>query len=485
MLRPPQLKVEGVLTPVGDKPLTSTDVHQLVYSTLSDQQAKTFEATSELNMALRVQGTGRFRINVFRQMGEIALVARYINAEVPSIESLGLPSLLKDLVMEPRGLILLVGGTGTGKSTTLASMIDYRNSHTTGHILSIEDPVEFVHPHKKSLVNQREVGLDTESYAVALKNAMREAPDVILIGEIRDAETMKSAIAYSETGHLCLSTLHANNANQAIDRVLNFFPEDAHQQTLQDLSLNLRAIVSQRLPRGRRGKRVAAIEVMLNTPYISDLVAKGEVSKIREAMHQSRELGCQTFDDALFDLVEAGKLTEDEALRHADSRTNLSLRFKLEGRHASSKTSLKKDVAYAKFVDFDRYQSYRVRRVNVSEDCMDRAPLLEESLHVVLNEKGLTEDEDNPDLEVQYVFTSHPLDALTLKDIDNPVTAAIDVESDLRRHGVLKIVLADIRTHKAVWRVTASRELALKPRTQAQFNNDTGYLFSEYPPEQD
>jgi twitching motility protein PilU len=480
---PPQIKVEGILVPLGSEALSSSRVYELVYSILSDAQTRTFEATSELNMALRIKGIGRFRVNVFRQMSEVALVARYINSNVPSIADLGLPAQLQDLVMEPRGLILLVGGTGTGKSTTLASMIDYRNSNKTGHILSIEDPVEFVHAHKMSLVNQREVGLDTESYAVALKNAMREAPDVILIGEIRDAETMKSAITYSETGHLCLSTLHANNANQAIDRILNFFPDDAHKQTLLDLSLNLRAIVSQRLPRGTRGKRVAAIEVMLNTPYISDLISKGDVTKIKEAMIQARELGCQTFDDALFDLVEAGKLSDEEALRHADSRTNLALRFKLEGKHAASEVTIKKDIAYAKFIDFTNYKSYRIRRINVSDDCADRAGLLDESLRVAMFAKGLAEDENQPDLELQYVFTSHPLDALKLQEIENPVSAGIDVKSELRRHGVIKINLADMHTSKAVWRVTASRELALKPRSQAQFNKDTAYLFSEFPPE--
>lgn len=325
------LKIEGEVVPVSDGRLSSSQVNALVFSVLDDEQIVTFETCSELNAALRVEGIGRFRLNVFRQMGEIALVARHIKHELPSIDELGLPSLLHELIMEPRGLILLVGGTCTGKSTTLAAMIDYRNTHKTGHILTIEDPVEFVHEHKKSLVNQREIGLDTESYAVALKNAMREAPDVIVIGEIRDSETMKSAISYAETGHLCLSTLHANNANQAIDRIVNFFPEEAHRQLLQDLSLNLRAVISQRLPRDKKGKRVAAVEVMINTPYISDLIAKGDVGRIREAMIQAHESGCQTFDDELFQLVKSKRLSKDEALQNADSRNNLSLRFRLAG----------------------------------------------------------------------------------------------------------------------------------------------------------
>jgi twitching motility protein PilU len=480
---PAYFKIEGKTKAFSHERLSSTQVHNLVYSILNDNQTRIFESTSELNMALRIANLGRFRVNVFRQMGEIALVARHIKAEIPSIKALGLPSLLEGLILEQRGLILLVGGTGTGKSTTLASMIDYRNSNNSGHILTIEDPVEFVHEHKKSLVNQREVGLDTESYEVALKNAMREAPDVIMIGEIRDMETMKSALSYAETGHLCVSTLHANNANQAIDRILNFFPEEAHKQALQDLSLNLRAVVSQRLPKGTHGKRVAAIEVMLNTPYISNLIAKGDIVKIKEAMLQARELGCKTFDDALFDLVQEGKIAEDEALLNADSKTNLTLRFKLEGRHAESSIMIKKDVAYAKFVDFEQFTNYRIKRVNVDKDITDRADLWEDAIRHVMFQKGLREENEAPDLEIQYVFNAKNIKEKMLGDIEEAVASQIDIRQECKKHGVLKINIVNLYNNKAVWQVTASRELAVDPRPQSQMNREAEYLFDEFPPE--
>ncbi|PCJ93544.1 MAG: hypothetical protein COA46_00390 [Porticoccaceae bacterium] len=480
---PAYIKVEGELTAISPDPLSSSQVHELVYAMLSDEQMRLFEETSELNIALRVQTVGRFRINVFRQMGSIALVARHIQSQIPSLESLGLPVILKELIMVPRGLVLLVGGTGTGKSTTLASMIDYRNSHKTGHILTIEDPVEFVHEHKKSLVNQREVGLDTDSYSIALKNAMREAPDVILIGEIRDQETMKSAMAYAETGHLCISTLHANNANQAIDRILNFFPDEAHKQLLQDLSLNLRAVVSQRLPIGVSGKRIAAVEVMLNTPYISDLIAKAKIDKIKEAMIQSTELGCQTFDGELFELVQQGKIDEDEALKNADSRNNLMLRFKLEGRHVESKLSITKDVAYAKFIQFDDYKSYRLKCVSASDDLQDRVSKLDESFRHAFFQKGLREDLENPDLEIQYVISSKTMESLSLKEIESPVSSEVDVEKNCQKqHGIIRLNMVDRAQKKTVWQVRASREIAMQPNSQSVMNRDAEFLFEEFPP---
>jgi twitching motility protein PilU len=477
---PVQIKIEGNMSPVNSDILNSEDVHNLVYSILSKAQITSFESTSELNMALRVEGIGRFRINVFRQMGEIALVARHITASIPSIQKLGLPQILEELIMEPRGLLLMVGGTGTGKSTSLASMIDYRNQRQTGHILSIEDPVEFVHQHKMSLVNQREVGLDTESYQSALKNAMREAPDVIMIGEIRDMETMKSAIAYSETGHLCVSTLHANNANQAIDRVINFFPQSAHRQLLLDLSLNLRAIVSQRLPRGVQGKRIAAVEVMLNTPYVSDLIQKSEIGKLKDAMQKSRILGSQTFDDALFDLVEQGKLDIKEALAHADSKNDLSLRFRLDG--MGSKSKIKMDVAYSKSVDFSHYHTYRIKQVSIDRKFSDRAELIENSIRSAMRKKNLQESLDGADIEIQYVFIPQPSAGKKLKEIKNPVSSGIDINMDLKTHGLLRVTLVDIEKKKPIWQVSASRELAVQPRSQADMNKDADYLFSEYPP---
>lgn len=326
---PPHIKIEGVTKPVGQAKILPDQMTEIAYSVMNDNQIKDFEQAKELDMALSVGTVGRFRLNFFRQRGQVAMVVRYIKGVIPSIEELDLPPVLKDLVMKMRGLILIVGATGSGKSTTLASMIDYRNQHSQGHILTIEDPIEFMHKHKKSIVNQREVGLDTHNYANALKNAMREAPDVILIGEVRDRATMQHAISYAETGHLCLTTLHANNANQALDRIINFFPEDAKQQLLQDLSLNLRGIISQRLIPGVKNHRVAAVEVLINSPYISDLIEKGKVDEIKEVMARSGDLKMQTFDQALFDLYSAGKIDKEEAIRNADSANNVRLKIKM------------------------------------------------------------------------------------------------------------------------------------------------------------
>ncbi len=327
----PNIKIQGKVSPVGSQVLQPGEIKQLAYSLMSDKQQREFEANLEANFSITHANAGRFRINVYVQRGEVGMVIRYIRSMIPQLEELGLPPVLKQLVMEPRGLILVVGATGSGKSTTLASMLDYRNASVTGHILTIEEPIEFFHPHRKSVVDQREVGLDTHSYANALKNAMREAPDVIMIGEIRDRETMQMAMAYAETGHLCLSTLHANNASQTLDRILNFFPESAHRQLLLDLSLNLRAVISQRLVRGIGGKRHAAVEVMLRSAYIVELIEKGDIWALREAMEKVHVEGAQTFDQALYLMYKQGLITLEEALANADSRTNLSLKIRLEG----------------------------------------------------------------------------------------------------------------------------------------------------------
>ena len=327
----PRMVVAGKPRALGDKALTPTDTHAIAYSLMSDRQQKDFEATLEMNLGIAPAGIGRFRVNVYRQRGEVALAIRYISTDIPDIDTLRLPATLRDLIMLPRGLVLVVGATGSGTSTTLASMLDYRNRNRGGHILTIEDPVEYLHQHRKSIIDQREVGIDTISYESALRNAMREAPNVIMIGEIRDRETMQQAMAYAETGHLCLSTLHANNANQTLDRILNFFSDTARHQLLIDLSLNLKAVVSQRLLHAVDGTRVPAVELLLVTAYISDLIEKGEIATIREAMKQGSEVGMQTFDQALYALYAAGTIGYAEALEHADSRTDLALQIRLQG----------------------------------------------------------------------------------------------------------------------------------------------------------
>jgi twitching motility protein PilU len=334
----PAFKIDGKMTPVSNQMLTMQHTADLARAIMNDKQAAEFEATKECNFAISPAGIGRFRVNAFVQQSRIGIVCRTITTAIPKFEELGLPNVLKDIAMTKRGLVIFVGGTGSGKSTSLAAMIGFRNENSYGHIITIEDPVEYVHEHKNCLITQREVGVDTESWHAALKNTLRQAPDVILIGEIRDREVMDHAIAFAETGHLCMGTLHANSANQALDRIINFFPEERRQQLLMDLSLNLRSLVSQRLIPRKEGKgRTAAIEIMLNSPLISDLIFKGEVHEIKEIMKKSRELGMQTFDQALFDLYEGGHISYEDALRNADSVNDLRLQIKLHGREAADR----------------------------------------------------------------------------------------------------------------------------------------------------
>jgi twitching motility protein PilU len=335
---PPAIKIDGRMTPVSNQALTPAHTVDLARSIMNDRQAADFEANKECNFAINPAGIGRFRVNAFVQQQNVGIVLRTITTTIPKIEDLGLPSVLKDVIMTKRGLVIMVGATGSGKSTTLAAMVGFRNENSQGHIITIEDPIEFTHPHKGCLITQREVGVDTMSWESALKNTLRQAPDVILIGEIRDRETMEHAIAFAETGHLCLATLHANSANQALDRVINFFPEERRPQLLMDLSLNLRGMISQRLIPMKEGKgRCAAVEIMLNSPLISDLIFKGEVHEIKEIMKKSRELGMQTFDQALFDLFELGKISYEDALRNADSVNDLRLTIKLHSKEAKNR----------------------------------------------------------------------------------------------------------------------------------------------------
>ncbi|MFZ3019782.1 MAG: PilT/PilU family type 4a pilus ATPase [Gallionella sp.] len=330
---PPAFKVDGKMTPVSNQTLTSVHTQELARAIMNDRQAAEFEATHECNFAISPPGIGRFRVNIFMQQQRVGMVLRTITTKIPDLDEMGMPPVLKDIVMTKRGLVILVGGTGSGKSTTLAGMIGHRNKNSYGHIITIEDPVEYVHDHANCIITHREVGVDTENWHNALKNTLRQAPDVILIGEIRDRETMEYAVAFAETGHLCMATLHANSANQALDRIINFFPEERREQLLMDLSLNIKALISQRLiPKKDGAGRAAAIEILLNSPLIADLIFKGEVHAIKEVMAKSRELGMETFDGALFNLYESGAIAYEEALKNADSVNDLRLRIKLESK---------------------------------------------------------------------------------------------------------------------------------------------------------
>jgi twitching motility protein PilU len=335
---PPAIKMDGKMTPVSQQPLSAQHTAELVRSVMNDRQAAEFESTKECQFAISPANIGRFRVSAFVQMGNIGMVLRTINSKIPTFEELNLPPVLKDVAMTKRGLVIMVGATGSGKSTSLAAMIGYRNQNSHGHIITIEDPVEYVHPHANCLITQREIGVDTDSWENALKNTLRQAPDVIMMGEVRDRETMDYAVAFAETGHLCLATLHANSANQALDRIINFFPEERRAQLLMDLSLNLRGMISQRLIPLKEGKgRIAAVEVMLNSPLIADLIFKGEVHEIKELMKRSRELGMQTFDQHLFDLYDNGIISYEDALRNADSVNDLRLAIKLHSKEAKNR----------------------------------------------------------------------------------------------------------------------------------------------------
>jgi twitching motility protein PilU len=329
--KPPMYRTQGKIEVGGDHPFTPQELGDIAQAIMNDKQKQEFAGTMEMNMAMSLPGVSRFRVNIFQQRGSVGMVIRRIKADVMSVEQMGLPPILGDIVMTKRGLVLVVGATGSGKSTSLAAMIDHRNTHEAGHIITIEDPIEFVHRHKQSIITQREVGFDTHSFQAALKNTLRQAPDVILIGEIRDTETMEAAITFAETGHLCLGTLHSNNANQAIERIMNFFPSERHAQIYLQLSLNLRSIVSQRLILSLEGKRVAALEILMDTPRIKDLIKKGEVDTLKQAMEQGIQEGCQTFDQALFALYRDGIINLDQALINADSANNLRLKIKLAG----------------------------------------------------------------------------------------------------------------------------------------------------------
>ena len=353
---PPAIKIDGEIRPQMERALTAEQSGMLVRAIMNDRQTKEFDATKECNFAIAPPGIGRFRVSAFVQQGHVGCVIRLINAKIPSFEELDLPAILKEVVLSKRGLVLVVGGTGSGKSTTLASMLGYRNDKTRGHIVTIEDPVEYVHQHKGCVITHREVGVDTDSWHAALKNTLRQAPDVILIGEIRDRETMEYGIQFAETGHLVLATLHANSSNQALDRIINFFPEERREQLLMDLSLNIRALISQRLiPRESGSGRIAAMEIMLNSPLIQDLIFRGEVAKIKEVMSRSNRMGMKTFDQALFDLYEQGHISYEDALRNSDSKNELRLRVKLESKRENKPVEAEGDLSIAEEVEGKSY----------------------------------------------------------------------------------------------------------------------------------
>lgn len=478
---PPMLKVDGVLTPVSAEPLSTADVNAMISEVASGAQIQQYHRARELNIPLMLEELGRFRVNLFFQQGEPALVARYIKSIVPSIKQLGLPDLLETLVMEDRGLVLLVGGTGTGKSTTLAAMINYRARLKTGHILTVEDPIEYVFGHHASLVNQREIGVDTDSYDVALKNAMREAPDVIMIGEVRDTETMKQAISYAETGHLCLTTLHASNAVHALDRIKNFFPDSAQKQLRSDLSSHLRAIVSQRLAVGRDGKRVVAVEVMLNTPLIQELILQDRNDEIHDAMVQARTLGCQTFEDHLYELVQMGKLSQEEALHYADSRTNLSLRFRLEGTASEIRADVPRDVCYARNTRFSDFDTFRIRPCRAEDEMQNLNRIVEKGIAMAMKLKGLRQDDVKPDIEIRYTICRGRRDAVA-GDMESAVKAHTSSLSEKDVTGGLAVDIVDTVRDKSVWHLMASRKLFAEMDSNEAISSAFLDIFSEFPP---
>ena len=482
---PPQIKVEGNTVSLSKVELDSEATRSLVYSMMTEEQMKTFERDLELNMAMHLPKVGRFRVNVFNQRGEPAVVFRYIKDKIPSISTLGLPTKLNEIISEQRGLVLVVGGTGTGKSTTLASMIDYRAKTKSGHILSIEDPIEFIHHHQKSLVNQREVGLDTLSYAAALKNAMREAPDVIMIGEIRDRDTMQHALSYAETGHLCVSTLHANNANQAIDRILNFFPETAHNQILMDLSLHLKVIVSQRLCVGLKKKRVPAIELMFNTPFVADLIRQAKIDQIKEVMTESKSMVHKTFDQALYDLFVTGKISDEEALRHADSKNNLSLQIRLNKDAVKTEPPIEKEISFNKKAPFERYTSFSLSPLKISKKRRaDAEKIFTSAMKTALELKGLKYKPEDATIEVQYGFGIENVQGLTLQAIDNQSDTLSQLTEDTEQQAALLINIRDKRFNRCIWRLQAKQKIeADEPiKSQDEVTSIVSDLLSDYPP---
>ena len=481
---PPMINVEGEMCALNNNVVDEESARALVYSIMNDEQVKVYENELELNMALQVPDAGRFRVNLFYQRGAPAAVCRYIKHQLPSVSQLGLPDKLNEIIMGERGLVLVVGGTGTGKSTTLAAMIHHRAQSREGHILSIEDPIEFVHTHGKALVNQREVGIDTHSYANALKNALREAPDVIMIGEIRDQDTMKHALAYAETGHLCIATLHANNANQALERILNFFPESAHKQILMDISLHLNVILSQRLCIGVDRKRIAVVEMMFNTGHVSDLIAKGKLDEIKEAMARSKAMLHKTFDQGLYELYEQGKISEDEALRNADSRNNLSLQIRSNRQVSGDQYPMEKEFSFNRNAPFEHYVSFCLKPLQVSKKRRsDADEVLKNAIVEGFEQKGLTYSPGEASIEVQFSYGIEDIKGFSLEPIDNESDQLSELSPDSDQQITLLINIIDMQTNNDVWRLQARhRATPEEPhKSQTEINTILLDLLQDYP----
>jgi twitching motility protein PilU len=481
---PPMINIEGTMSALNDSVIDNDTAHALIRSILDEQQIETFERDLELNIAIQVPDAGRFRVNLFYQRGAPAAVCRFIKSKILSVSELGLPEKLNEIIMAQRGLVLVVGGTSTGKSTTLAAMIDFRARNLGGHILTIEDPIEFVHSHSKALVNQREVGIDTHSYASALKNALREAPNVIMIGEVRDQDTMQQALTYAETGHLCVATLHANNANQALERIISFFPETAHVQILMDVSMHLNVIVSQRLCQGVDRKRVAAMELMFNTAHISELIRQGKLDRIKQAMTRSQGLLHKTFDLALYELYEAGKISEEEALRHADSRNNLSLKIRSNRDATGGVFGVEKELSFNRQAPFEHYHTFALVPLQVSRKRREDAEeVIASALIDGLERKGLRHAPEGGDIEVQYSFGVEDIQALALEPIANESDELSELTPDTDQKVTLLINIIDTRFRSDVWRLQATKRIAAdKPQlTQEEFNELFHELLKEYP----